>query len=432
MPMNATTPAGNRGGVAGTRERNLHVDNTTNGTSGQSVKHSYNGAMPNDDSRMTFEELAAIADESAVTGEEVLERARQEAVEASKWASRCFTPAEIAQRPPKPWLIRNVIGPGDLGVIFGAPGEGKSFVALDLAASLALGGKDNKWALQFDVVRPTKVALFVGEGMGGFGARVRSVLSHHHVTDIPNLMILDGAPQLYWEEADTTIEDFIREVDAGLIEKPDLVIIDTLNASAVGADENSAKDMGIVIENTKLIRSEWGSAVLIIHHKNKNGTERGSTAIRGAADVMIEITKPGRNGTMSLSKLKDGYQWDNLQFELIEEGPSVRVWWKESDASPQTGSEAATWDEKVIAFLSKEPGKAYRKSVIRDMLGMKDSYASNVLAKLVSEGAISTRLNDPNKPQNNNHNPVVYYVEPDNSGDGGGGEPVDDCHAEVK
>jgi RecA-family ATPase len=73
---------------------------------------------------------------------------------------------------------------------------------------------------------------------------------------------------------------------------PGLIIVDTLSRVAVGADENSAKDMGQVIAGFDDLKRRLDATVLVIHHTRKDGaSERGSSVVRGAADVMIACEK---------------------------------------------------------------------------------------------------------------------------------------------
>ncbi len=67
----------------------------------------------------------------------------------------------------------------------------------------------------------------------------------------------------------------IRDVDAKL------VIIDALADVMAGGDENSVKDTQPVFMQLRKIAEETGAAILVIHHVNKMGDYRGSTAIPG-------------------------------------------------------------------------------------------------------------------------------------------------------
>jgi RecA-family ATPase len=72
-------------------------------------------------------------------------------------------------------------------------------------------------------------------------------------------------------------------------------------ASARSGDENSAKDMGRLIDQVEWLKKNLGAAALIIHHTGKDGLrERGSSVLRAVADVMRRfIQSPRRRGQES-------------------------------------------------------------------------------------------------------------------------------------
>ena len=65
-------------------------------------------------------------------------------------------------------------------------------------------------------------------------------------------------------------------------------MIDTLSRSMRGVDENTAKDMGIFVDNCERIGRHFGCIVIVVHHAGKNADNgaKGSIALPAAADVM--------------------------------------------------------------------------------------------------------------------------------------------------
>lgn len=76
---------------------------------------------------------------------------------------------------------------------------------------------------------------------------------------------------------------------------PGLLIFDTLRASHNG-DENSSKDMALVLSRLKELR-EAGFTIIVLHHtpKGNDGTYKGSTAILDLADHVLSLEKQGKN-----------------------------------------------------------------------------------------------------------------------------------------
>jgi hypothetical protein len=72
--------------------------------------------------------------------------------------------------------------------------------------------------------------------------------------------------------------------------KPVAIIGDTWARCLAGADENSAQDIGEAIGALDMWRRETGAAnIWITHRRADERRERGSSALRGAADTMISM-----------------------------------------------------------------------------------------------------------------------------------------------
>lgn len=215
---------------------------------------------------------------------------------------RLIPASELGNLPRPVWLLRERIQRGGFGVLYGPSGSGKSFVAVD-------------WALV--VAQHFAVIYIAGEGVGGYAARVLAWCAHHKqgpgqlhfMTDAVNLM--DGAAVAEFIAA-------VREVS------PALIVVDTLARCLIGGDENSARDMGLAVAAVDSIRRETGAAVLLVHHTNKAASgERGSSALRGAADTMIELSSTGDGSVrVSCAKSKDSPEFEpyRLRFVTVQTG----------------------------------------------------------------------------------------------------------------
>lgn len=103
--------------------------------------------------------------------------------------------------------------------------------------------------------------------------------------------------------------------------KPSLIVIDTLARCFVGGDENSAQDMGRLVQAITYLKRETGAAVLLLHHCGKPGdgysrklSERGSSALRGAAESMIRLERVKKEHQIELVNEK---QRDAAEFSPI-------------------------------------------------------------------------------------------------------------------
>ncbi len=207
--------------------------------------------------------------------------------------------AELQDMPPVDWLIKDLIPAQSMVVMYGAPGAGKSFVALDFACELA---------------RTKHVTYIATEGERGYAKRINAWCQHHHVvmTDLKLTMVMGSLSLM-----DTMDKaDFIS---VSQVDKPVLVVIDTVVNAMSGADENSTRDMSQYMKTGKELIRKLQCAVLHVHHSNKTGlSERGSSVLRGAADVMMRLDAVDDLVTIECSKTKDEAPFEPRSIRLLK------------------------------------------------------------------------------------------------------------------
>ena len=226
---------------------------------------------------------------------------------------------EVLELPPPDWLVSSVLPVGSQGVLFGPSGSGKSFVALDMAMSIATG---QPW--QGHRVRQGPVAYVVAEGGHGLSKRVDAWIQHRGLAPVDEMFFILEPVQL--KDPDH-IQALVRQINARN-KQPALIVFDTLARCFVDGEENSAKDVGVVVHHAGMLQQATGASVLILHHTGRagNNQERGSTALKGAADVMIsQITDDGVI-TLRNPKQKDAEEFAPMTLQLhqvqLQKGPS--------------------------------------------------------------------------------------------------------------
>jgi hypothetical protein len=224
--------------------------------------------------------------------------------------------------PIKPiaWLVHNYIEEDALTVMYGPPGKGKSFVALDLSCCIASGT-----AFHGHSVKPGIAIYIAGEGHNGIARRLHAWALHNQ-TAIPPLLYVSEAPtDLSSATNAARVAEAVRQIADATNEPPVLIVIDTMARNFSG-DENSATDVGQFIRNVDALRRHWKATVLVVHHSGKDGLRgaRGSSALKGAADAEYEVSRSDEDKLVRLTprKMKDAEEPPSLAFELI--GVQVR------------------------------------------------------------------------------------------------------------
>lgn len=242
--------------------------------------------------------------------------------------------SEVLGRPPPPWLVRGLLPQRGLSMLFGPPGSGKTFLCFDLGCAIARG---LPWAQRRTRRGP---AVYVGLE-GHIGTRLRAYVKHNelHPDDLSDLRIIER--QHLSLLADKDAAELVLAIKATGI-APALVVIDTLNRSMPGGDENSSQDMGKVIAQAGLIADYLECAVLFIHHsgKNEDAGARGHSSLQGAVDAALAVSRTETGDRIvEAVKVKDGEDGDQFAFTLdtVDLG-AVRDFDPEADATERLTS----------------------------------------------------------------------------------------------
>lgn len=231
--------------------------------------------------------------------------------------------AEFANGPAPRWLIKGVLPEAELVVLYGASGSGKSFLALDMAASLARG---LPWRTKR--TRQVPVVYVAAEGAGGFRNRMQAYCVNAGIQlDDLDIGVVHAAPNLL-ERQDAI--DLVKAIKAW--GEPRLIIIDTLAQVTPGGNENAGEDMGKVLTHCKRIRERTGAVIMLVHHSGKDAAKgaRGWSGLKAAADAELEVVREATGRRIKVSKQKDGedgLEWgfalDTVSLGVDEDGDQV-------------------------------------------------------------------------------------------------------------
>lgn len=273
------------------------------------------------------------------------------------------------------WLAKGLLPLTGLAVLYGAPGTYKSFVALDLAISVALG---SPWAGK--KVLPRTVVYIAAEGASGLRKRIEAWrLTHGPVAADTPFYFIDASPNLGAGSNDANA--LIAAIEAATHKEVGLVVIDTLSRTLRDSEENGT-GMVSFIANAGTISQRLECLCLAVHHTGKDGERglRGHSSLNGAGDVVLKAAKCDGElaSTIFVEKSKDGE--DGLTFMarltcveigVDEDGDAITslavesVEAAERGAKPPKAPRTSRQDRLLIECLTEaidEAGKDIRPS----------------------------------------------------------------------
>lgn len=219
------------------------------------------------------------------------------------------------KRPKVDWLVKGLLPQKSAGMTYGGSGDGKTFAILDMACAVALGLSWNGHA-----AKRGKVVYICAEGSGGFTTRLEAYIRRYNI-DRSNLgdylTVIPAAPNFLKKEEVVELAEQINQHNP----ETDLIIIDTLAQTSTGGDENSAKDMNVMLRYVGMLRDLTGCASHLIHHAGKDEARgaRGSSTLKADCDVQFHVSRDGDKRLFWIAKMKDGIDGFGWEFALESE-----------------------------------------------------------------------------------------------------------------
>jgi hypothetical protein len=195
-----------------------------------------------------------------------------------RWAADAYQQPE-----PVRWLVTDLLPIPGVALLHAPGGKIKTYSMFDLSVSVAMG---EPW-LGFEVEQGTTLIIDEESGNERIKRRLHMTMQGHEASkDLPLAYITLGA------FAFTLGGDDWRDLQATILAtNAKLIIIDALVDVMLGGDENAVKDVQPVFHTLRRVAEATESCILLVHHDNKIGGYRGSSAMQGAVDVMIAVDK---------------------------------------------------------------------------------------------------------------------------------------------
>jgi hypothetical protein len=221
--------------------------------------------------------------------------------------------ADLSTSSKKVWLVHHLIAIGEVSIWYGEPGSGKSVGLEDCGLHVAAGRIWHGRQIMQCAVLYVALERFSVVARRAIAWGLEHGLSQ---AQLPFKVIrgpLDFRHPMVAAAIVATLEDLARRhgCNAGL------VIVDTVSRALCGGDENSPKDMGLLVANIARIQAAIGVHVALTHHQPADKERmRGHGALLGAADTTVHVHKSGGIRIAEVVKSSDHEEGQRIGFTL--------------------------------------------------------------------------------------------------------------------
>ena len=195
------------------------------------------------------------------------------------------------------WLLKDLVQADSLCVVYGAPKSFKSFLVLDICLGIAAG------VSTFGMLpEQGSVVYCAGEGSNNISRKHRPAWRLARGIEPDRKLPFYVVPRVPFVTDRNEVLDLVKQIRARC-PSPAVVVIDTVARASLGLEENSSKDVGMFIAACDLLREELGCTVIAIHHAGKDTARgsRGSNALEGAVDTVLEVRRHEKSKYVSLT-----------------------------------------------------------------------------------------------------------------------------------
>jgi hypothetical protein len=285
------------------------------------------------------------------------------------------------------WLIEGLWSDQAVGILGGEPKCCKSFLALDIAVSVASG---TACLRQFPVHRPGSVLLFPAEdSLAVVRQRLEGICSAAGVAFQSLSVDVITAPALRLD----TPADRQRLANTVQSLKPILLILDPL-IRLHRVDENDASQIGALLSFLRQLQRQFQIAVLLVHHARKDSHSsrpgqalRGSSELHGWGDSNLYLRRRGESLTLSTEHRAAPSQ-DHIPLQLIQSASALALSVATTDSShPPVEAEASPAERVRQALAQLDQPTSIQH--LRKVCGMRTATLCSSLDQLSQRGLVT-------------------------------------------
>lgn len=313
--------------------------------------------------------------------------------------------------PQTQWLVEELWTDQAVGILGGEPKCCKSFLALDVAVSVASGAACLR---QFPVRRSGPVLLFPAEdSLAVVRQRLEGIATAAQVPfgSLPVQVITAPSLRLDTQPDRQRLSCTVQE------QRPVLLILDPL-IRLHRVDENDATQIAALLSYLRQLQRQFQLAVMLVHHARKDSQSsrpgqalRGSSELHGWGDSNLYMRRKGSQLTLSTEHRAAPSQ-DHIPLQLAASGAAVALRIMETSSVEPEAAPSPTQRVRQALAQVRVPIPVQQ---LQKLCGIRTSKVCSALAELSAQGEV---VRDARGYQLQLSLPVSRPIDPEGNGNG--------------
>lgn len=302
---------------------------------------------------------------------------------------RVVRPREIDCQEDGPrWLIEPLWPHSAVGIVGGQPKSWKSWLALDLAVSVA---SKTPCLGRYRVSNNGPALVYLAEDALPDVRQRIECLCRSRGLELDRLdlhVIAEPVLRLDHERDRVRLRDAIARL------RPHVLVLDPL-VRLHRLDENNSQDVSELLGYLREIQRAHEVSVVLVHHTSKRSQARQGQSLRGSSDlhawtdVGLYLTWQGDQLRMT-PELRTARAPEPVDLRLVSDDPTMTHLAIRGSAPAGAGQEPApTLAQRILRLLTHHAPQSLRRAALRDALRVNNAKLGEILAELEQHGFIA-------------------------------------------
>ena len=289
--------------------------------------------------------------------------------------------------PQTQWLIEELWAEQAVGILGGEPKCCKTFLALDIAVSVASG---TPCLRHFPVQKAGKVLLFPAEdSLAVVRQRLEGICkaAKRSLENLPIEVITTPVLRLDLERDTKLLTSTVQA------HKPDLLILDPL-IRLHRVEENDATQMAALLSYLRQLQRTCGVAIMVVHHARKGSGRgrpgqalRGSSELHGWGDSNLYLRRSREKLTLT-TEHRAAASCDDIELKLTDRENGALCLSIDTGAADESDAEADTSAEQRVRVALEQFDSPVSLQQVRKSCAMRTASVCAALAELTRQGVV--------------------------------------------